>query len=72
MASSSSDPETVLEAIRLKFWDYEPRDLEAEQFEACRSMPGTADKLTMLAERVRRGLPLWHPCDCQDSEDRWS
>ena len=69
MPSSSAEPQTVLDAIRLKFWDYEPNEPEAEDFEACGSMPGTADKLTMLAERVRRGLPLWHPSDRQDCED---
>jgi hypothetical protein len=32
-------------------------------------MPGTVGKLTALAERVRLGLPLWHPQDQQDCED---
>jgi len=62
-------PRTVLEAIKQGLWDFEPTDIEAENFEACRSMPGTRDKLTILAERVRRGLPLWHPSDRQDCED---
>jgi hypothetical protein len=62
-------PTTVLEAIKLGLWDFEPKDVEFEDFEACGAMPGTADKLTALAERVRLGLPLWHPADRQDSED---
>lgn len=50
-------------------WDFEPQEVEAEEFEACSSMPGTPDKLTALAERVRRGLPLWHPGDRHDLDD---
>jgi hypothetical protein len=64
-------PQTVLEAIKLGLWDFEPHQVEAAHFEACTSMPGTADKLTVLAERVRRGLPLWHPSDRQDCEDEF-
>lgn len=69
MPHTSSEPQTVLDAIRMKLWNYEPGEIDAEDFEACPSMPGTPDKLTMLAERVRRGLPLWHPADRQDCED---
>lgn len=65
-------PQTVLEAIKLGLWDFEPTDVEAEEFEACSSMPGTPAKLVALADRVRRGLPLWHPDDRQDSEDALS
>jgi hypothetical protein len=62
-------PETVLEAIKLGQWDFEPKDVEFEEFEACGAMPGTEAKLLALAERVRLGLPLWHPSDRQDCED---
>ena len=62
-------PNTVLEAIKMGLWDFEPREVDYEEFEACPAMPGTPDKLTMLAERVRRGLPLWHPADRSDCED---
>lgn len=62
-------PNTVLEAIKLGLWDFEPREVEYEEFEACGAMPGTAAKLTALAERVRLGLPLWHPADRQDCEE---
>jgi hypothetical protein len=27
------------------------------------ALPGTAEKLDVLAERLRLGLPLWHPED---------
>ena len=62
-------PETVLEAIKLGLLDFEPKETESEEFEACGSMPGTAGKLTALAERVRRGLPLWHPDDRLDCDE---
>jgi hypothetical protein len=58
-----------LEAIKLGLWDFEPEDVEYANFSACGAMPGTPDKLTALAERVRLGLPLWHPADRQDCED---
>jgi hypothetical protein len=62
-------PETILEAIKMGLWDFEPKKVESKDFEACPAMPGTRTKLTVLAERVRRGLPLWHPADCQDCEE---
>ena len=62
-------PNTVLEAIKLGLWDFEPKDVEFEEFEACGAMPGTDGKLNALAERVRKGLPLWHPADRSDCED---
>ncbi len=62
-------PSTVLDAIKLGLWDFEPREIESDDFEACPSMPGTEQKLLILAERVRRGLPLWHPNDRQDCDE---
>ncbi|MGD9722363.1 MAG: hypothetical protein AB7O59_12735 [Pirellulales bacterium] len=62
-------PSTVIEAIRMGLWDFEPKDLESEEFEACSAMPGTPDKLRILAERVRQGLPLWHPADRSDCDE---
>jgi hypothetical protein len=57
-------PDSILEAIRQGIWDYEPA-VEAEQhpFDATRALPGTEQKLEVLAERVRQGLPLWHDAD---------
>jgi hypothetical protein len=66
---TASEPSTVLDAIRMKLWDFEPSAIESEDFASCPSMPGTPAKLSILAERVRRGLPLWHPEDRQDCED---
>ena len=62
-------PNTVLEAIKMGLWDFEPENVEHGDFEACGAMPGTPTKLMALAERVRRGLPLWHPEDRQDCEE---
>jgi hypothetical protein len=56
----------------MKLWDFEPGSIESEDFEACPSMPGSPAKLSILAERVRRGLPLWHPADRQDCEDLYT
>ncbi len=68
-ARSCTVPNTVLEAIKMGLWDFEPKDVEIENFEACGAMPGTSAKLLILAERVRLGLPLWHPADRQDAEE---
>jgi hypothetical protein len=36
---------------------------EGDQFEATEAPAGSRQKIEVLAERVRRGLPLWHPSD---------
>ena len=61
-------PKSVLEAIRMGIWDYEPNDSAQESHEATLAMPGTQKKLDELARRVELGLPLWHPADCDDCE----
>ncbi len=61
-------PKSVLEAIKLGFWDFEPPEVEYSKFDASDAMPGTTEKLQVLAERVRRGLPLWHAADRNDME----
>lgn len=62
-------PNTVLEAIKMGLWDFEPKEVGGNEFKACGAMPGTPTKLMILAERVRLGLPLWHPSDRQDCEE---
>jgi hypothetical protein len=53
-----------LEAIRQGIWDYEPAvEVEQQTFDATRALPGTEQKLEVLAQRVRQGLPLWHDAD---------
>ena len=56
-------PDSVLDAIRLGIWDYEPQDREENHFDATKAMPGTEQKLAVLAERLAHGLPLWHEED---------
>ena len=36
---------------------------ESDQFLATEAPAGSREKIEVLAERVRRGLPLWHPSD---------
>jgi len=62
-------PKSVLEAIKMGFWDYEPPEVGPSQFDASDAMPGTKDKLEAMAERVQNGLPLWHEEDRDDVED---
>jgi hypothetical protein len=63
-------PTSVLEAIKQGLWDFEPQDATPqESFRSTRALPGTTDKLDVLAERVRLGQPLWHPSDRQDYDD---
>ena len=56
----------VFEAI-LKYGhdeDFVPCD--DPEFEGTCYPAGSREKLDVLAERVRRGMPLWHPEDRQD------
>jgi len=61
-------PRSVLEAIKMGIWDFEPPEVEFSKFDASDAMPGTQEKLFALAERARKGLPLWHVQDRDDVE----
>jgi hypothetical protein len=61
-------PRSVLEAIKLGFWDYEPPEVACSEFDPADAMPGTREKLETLARRVQNGLPLWHVDDRDDVE----
>jgi hypothetical protein len=61
-------PKSVLEAIKLGLWDFEPPEVACTEFEASDAMPGSKDKLEILAQRVQNGLPLWHVDDRNDVE----
>jgi hypothetical protein len=56
-------PASILDAIKLGNWDYEPDDFEGDAFAATQALPGTGEKLEILAARIEQGLPLWHPAD---------
>jgi hypothetical protein len=60
---------SVLEAIRLGQWDYEPREVDQRQFDSTVAMPGSDEKLAIMAERLEHGLPLWHPRDRRSWDD---
>ena len=54
---------SVLDAIKSGIWDFEPEQQPSAAYAPTDALPGTDEKLPILAERVRRGLPLWHPSD---------
>jgi hypothetical protein len=62
-------PRSVLEAIQLGIWDFEPGEHEATNYEATKALPGSQEKLEVMARRIRQGLPLWHPRDRCNYED---
>jgi hypothetical protein len=56
----------VFEAI-LKYGhdeDFSPE--ECEEYGATEAPAGSREKLDVLAERIMRGVPLWHPDDRHD------
>jgi hypothetical protein len=59
-------PKSVLEAIKQGHWDFEPPEADPREFEAADAMPGTKEKLLVMAERVRCGLPIWHRSDREE------
>jgi hypothetical protein len=66
---SGKVPDSVLDAIKLGIWDYEPNEMEQERYDPTEALPGTDEKLAILADRVRQGLPLWHPEDRRSYDD---
>ncbi len=62
-------PISVLEAIREGQWDFEPEELDEGDFESTRAMPGSDEKIDLLAARALEGLPLWHPEDRLSYDD---
>lgn len=65
--------QSVLEAIRDGMWDYEPPEMRPSDYSSTEAMPGTKEKITVLAARAEKGLPLWHDYDRMeyDDEDRY-
>jgi hypothetical protein len=60
---------SVLDAIREGDWFFEPAEVKPEQYSATKAIPGTREKLAVLAARAQAGLPLWHKADRSDYED---
>ena len=61
-------PTSVLDAIKLGWWDFEPDDEVTNEFDPTEALPGSQEKIDVLAERARLGLPLWHHRDRVDCE----
>jgi len=60
---------SVLEAIRQGEWDFEPEKVQENNYESTVAMPGTDEKLSVMAARVEAGLPLWHGSDRTEYDD---
>jgi hypothetical protein len=55
---------SVLDAIKSGDWNYEPEETDAKEgFDSTSALPGSDQKLEVLAKRIQNGLPLWHPKD---------
>ena len=59
---------SVLEAIKMGQWDFEPAEVPHSEYDCTDAMPGTREKLEALAQRLRTGVPLWHSKDRDDVE----
>lgn len=59
-------PKSVVEAIKMGFWNFEPEMVEKAGYDATAATPGSREKIEILADRARDGLPLWHKDDCND------
>jgi hypothetical protein len=62
-------PISVLDAVKMGLWDYEPPKVEEAGYDPTRALPGSNEKLAILAERLKMGLPLWHPSDSRNYAD---
>lgn len=63
-------PSSVIEAIQLGIWDFEPEDSTNTDFDSTHALPGSTEKLDVLAERLEHGYPLWHPEDRRTYRDQ--
>jgi hypothetical protein len=63
-------PRSVLEAIKQGDWEFDPDCDQPEDLQATAALPGTSEKLDVLADRLEQGLPLWHPSDRRTYDDR--
>lgn len=62
-------PESVLDAIRQGHWDFEPENVQEEDYNSTGALPGSPEKIKELADRAEEGLPLWHPDDRRSYDD---
>jgi hypothetical protein len=60
---------SIFDAIKEGEWDYEPEHIAENRYRPTGAMPGTREKLSVLADRIQSGLPLWHGHDRTDYDD---
>ena len=60
---------SVLEAIAQGDWNYEPEEVDENRYDSTGAMPGTDEKLSVMAKRVAAGLPIWHEQDRTEYND---
>ena len=58
-------PRSVLDAIKQGLWNFDLTEEESKKLDVSptAALPGSREKLNILADRARLGLPLWHPSD---------
>ncbi|MGO9109434.1 MAG: hypothetical protein ACLP9L_09385 [Thermoguttaceae bacterium] len=59
---------SILEAVKMGLWDFRPHTVDSSELEASDGMPGAREKLDILAEHLRRNLPVWQIDDCFDDD----
>lgn len=74
LTQDATDRETdnrksVLRAIEEGDWDYEPHEVPCDQYASTGALPGSREKLGVLADRASSGLPLWHDGDRRTYDD---
>ena len=61
-------PKSVLEAIKMGIWDFEPPEVEFNKFDAADAMPGTKEKLTSWPSGPNEGFRCGTRSDRDDME----
>ena len=60
---------SILEAVKMGLWDFLPHTVDDRELEASDGVPGTREKLDILAEHLRRDRrPIWPVDDCLDED----
>ena len=54
-------PRSVLEAIKMGIWDFEPLDVEYNRYDASNAMPGTREKFGSWPNGPKKGFRCGMP-----------
>ena len=57
---------SLLEAVKMGLWYFQPHTVDYGELEASDAMPGTREKLDVLAEHLRRNMPNWRERGCPE------